>query len=141
MGAYIEKILALHPRGKLHLVGHSAGGVVARASMVKYPSLNVATLLTIAAPNRGTDAAETGLQVGNSPLSWFTPMMGAGTINRSQGLYRELVRERPNNYLGWLNHQKHPKARYISVVRASGDGWVPVWSQDLNGRCSIARKS
>ncbi len=132
LGAYVEQIIKRYPKDKLHLVGHSAGGVVARAFMVRYPMMKVQTLITIASPHLGTDKAETGLQVANSPLSWFTPMVGAGTINRSRGLYAQLVRERPNNYLGWLNHQKHPKARYVSIIRAVSDGWVPAWSQDMN---------
>lgn len=68
-------------------------------------------------------------------------MMDAGTINRSQGLYRQLVRERPGTYLGWLNHQKHPQARYVSIVRANAGDLVPAWSQDLNGAAGLAGKA
>lgn len=138
---YLAQIKKQHGKDPIHLVGHSAGGVVARAAMVAHPTRKIKTLITIASPHRGTDAAETGLQVANSPLGWFTPMVGAGTINRSQGLYRQLVRERPGTYLGWLNRQKHPKARYVSIVRANADDVVPAWSQDLNGVAQLAGKA
>lgn len=141
LAGYLKQVAVLHKGEAIHLVGHSAGGVVARAAMVSYPDLKIKTLITIASPHRGTSAAETGLQVANSPLGWFTPMVGAGTINRSQGLYRQLVRERPGTYLGWLNRQKHPKARYVSIVRVNGDDLVPAWSQDLNGVVQLVGKA
>ncbi len=141
LAGYIKQVAALHKGEAIHLIGHSAGGVVARAAMVSFAELKINTLITIASPHRGTGAAETGLQVANSPLGWFTPMVGAGTINRSQGLYRQLVRERPGSYLGWLNRQRHPDARYVSIVRANGDDLVPAWSQDLNGVAALAGKA
>jgi triacylglycerol lipase len=67
-------------------------------------------------------------------------MLGAGVLNRSQGLYYDLTRENPGNLLGWLNRQPHPEAVYVSVVHRKdggvlgmGDMVVPEWSQDLNG--------
>ncbi len=123
---------------KLILAGHSAGGVVARTAMVTYPDLRVDKLITIASPNHGTDLAETGLAVADSPVGFFAPMMGAGSITRSRNLYRDLVRERPGTFLHWLNTRKHPDSRYVAVVRASrngriGDNVVPGWSQPLDG--------
>ena len=141
LAAYLEQVSRLYKGEDLHLVGHSAGGVVARAVMVGAKMNTIKTLITIASPHRGTDTAETGLQVANSPLGWFTPLVGAGTINRSRGLYHQLVRERPGAYLGWLNRQKHPKARYVSIIRAYSDTVVPAWSQDLNGVVALAGKA
>ena len=141
LAGYLQQIKKLYKGEPLHLVGHSAGGVVARATMVAFPDLKVSTLITIASPNRGTGAAETGLEVSNSPLGWFAPMVGAGTINRSRGLYAQLVRERPGTFLGWLNRQKHPEARYVSIVRVNQDDLVPTWSQDLNGVAALAGKA
>ncbi len=141
LSGYLGQIAKLHKGEPLHLAGHSAGGVVARATMVSFPALKIKTLITIASPHRGTGSAETGLQVSNSPLGWFAPMVGAGTVNRSRGLYRQLVRERPGTYLGWLNRQQHPKARYVSIVRAGSDDVVPSWSQDLNGVVQLAGKA
>lgn len=141
LARYLAAIANLHKNEPLHVVGHSAGGVVARAVLVTHPSLKVATLITIASPNLGTGSAETGLQVANSPLGWFAPMLGAGTLNRSRALYVDLVRERPGTFLGWMNRQKHPDIRYVSIIRARGDDWVPAYSQDLNNVAALRGKA
>jgi hypothetical protein len=104
--------------------------------MVQNPRSGVGALVTIASPHLGTDTAEIGSLIGQTPLSWFAPMVGAGTLNRSQALYRDLSRENPQGVLFWLNRQPHPAARYVSVVRADssllGDLVVPSASQDMN---------
>lgn len=141
LAGYLQQVSVLHKGEPLHLAGHSAGGIVARATMVGFPDIKISTLISIASPNRGTGAAETGLQVSNSPLGWFAPMVGAGTLNRSRGLYAQLVREQPGTFLGWLNRQKHPKSRYVSIVRVNFDDLVPTWSQDLNGVAALAGKA
>lgn len=129
---------------KLILAGHSAGGVVARTMMVTNPELKISKLITIASPNRGTELAETGLAVANSPVGFFAPMMGADSLTRSRNLYRDLVRERPGTFLHWLNTRKHPEARYIAIVRASmngtvGDDVVPGWSQPMQGIAGLEK--
>ena len=135
---YLDVILKLHPYESLILVGHSAGGVLGRLYMVEHPDTAVSALITFASPHLGTDSAEIGAMAGSSPLGWVAPLLGGGTLNRSQGLYYDLVRERPGSLLFWLNHQEHPSSRYISIVREDGgllnfgDLVVPVWSQDMN---------
>jgi pimeloyl-ACP methyl ester carboxylesterase len=140
LAAYLKRIQDEYGSQPVHIAGHSAGGVVARAAMVGFPDLKIKTLITIASPHHGTGMAETGLDVSSSPVGWFAPMMGAGTINRSRGLYVQLVRERPGTYLGWLNRQSHPKARYVAIIRAGGDKWVPAWSQDMNTVAALVGK-
>ncbi|MEN8801768.1 MAG: alpha/beta fold hydrolase [Thiogranum sp.] len=135
---YLGVVLNLHPYDSLILVGHSAGGVLGRLYMVEHPDTPVAALITFASPHLGTDSAEIGAMAGGSPLGWVAPLLGGGTLNRSQGLYYDLVRERPGSLLFWLNHQEHPSSRYISIVREDdgllnfGDLVVPAWSQDMN---------
>lgn len=140
LAAYIAELRSAHPGDSLGLIGHSAGGVVARLYMVRHPDAPVSLLVTIASPNLGTESAELGLMAGRSPFAWIAPMLGAEVLNRSQGLYYDLARENPGNLLGWLNRQPHPEAAYVSVVRRRdggllglGDMVVPDWSQDLNG--------
>ncbi len=138
LASYLERIAVKHEGDKITLAGHSAGGIVARMAMVSYPKLKVGALITIASPHRGTGAAEDGLLLASSPVGFFAPMFGAGTLNRSQGLYSDLVRERPGTFLNWLNTRKHPKAHYVSVMRtlpsgSIGDDVVPGWSQDMRG--------
>jgi pimeloyl-ACP methyl ester carboxylesterase len=136
LGSYLDLIRARHPGEGLALVGHSAGGVVARLYLVQSPRAGVATLVTIASPHLGSETAEIGAFLGQTPLAMVAPMLGAGTLNRSQGLYHDLSRENPRSVLFWLNRQPHPPARYFSIVRSDdsllGDLVVPSWSQDMN---------
>jgi len=120
------------------LAGLSAGGEFARTKMVINPELRISKLITIASPNRGAELAETGLAVADSPLGFFAPMMSVGNLTRARDLYVDLVRDRPDTFLHWLNTRKHPDAHYIAVVRASmngtvGDDVVPGWSQPMQG--------
>ncbi len=76
---------------------------------------------------------------GQSPLGWVAPFVGGSTLNRSQALYGDLVRERPGSLLFWLNRQAHPPATYVSIVRQDdslfglgGDLVVAARSQDMN---------
>ncbi|WP_349645845.1 alpha/beta fold hydrolase [Candidatus Parabeggiatoa sp. HSG14] len=128
---YLRNVQKRHPNNSLILVGHSAGGVVARLVMVA-SGIPIKGLVTIATPHLGTDKAEWGSLLSNSPFSWVAPFFGLDTINRSRGLYRDLMREHPSNLLFWLNRQPHPNAFYVSIVRVGFDEWVPSYSQDLN---------
>ncbi|MCB1521700.1 MAG: alpha/beta fold hydrolase [Hyphomicrobiaceae bacterium] len=139
---------ARHKGAPLHVVGHSAGGVVARFTAVVDRRVSIATLVTIASPHLGTAAAEVGSMVGQSPLGWIAPFFGASTVNRSQGLYQDLWRERPGTALGWLNRQQHPSLRYVSVIRATdpgqplaGDSVVAGISQDMNAVPALVGRS
>ncbi|MCB1759266.1 MAG: hypothetical protein KDI68_05720 [Gammaproteobacteria bacterium] len=135
----IQRLRQLRPDDNLILVGHSAGGVLGRLFMVRNPEAPVAALITFASPHLGTESAELGLALSQSPLGWASSWLGDeyDILGRSQGLYFDLVRERPGSLLFWLNRQPHPPARYVSVVRDDrlslvGDLVVPVWSQDMN---------
>lgn len=137
---YLRYLQKKHPDNALVLVGHSAGGVVARLVMV-VGGIPVQGLITIASPHLGTDKAEWGTMLGNSPFSWIAPFFGLDTINRSKGLYWDLAREYPTSLLFWLNRQPHPKAFYISIVRIGGDEWVPPYSQDMNDVLALHGKA
>ncbi len=128
---YLRYLQQKHPDNSLILVGHSAGGVVARLVMVR-SGIPIKGLITIASPHLGTETAEWGELLSDSPFRWISPFLGLDTINRSEGLYRDLVRENPSSLLFWLNRQPHPKAFYVSIVRAACDEWVPSYSQDMN---------
>jgi pimeloyl-ACP methyl ester carboxylesterase len=135
---YVDAIRDLYPHESLILVGHSAGGVLGRLYMVQHPDIPIGALITFASPHLGTESAEVGAMAGDSPLAWIAPLIGGSTLNRSQGLYYDLIRERPGSLLFWLNHQEHPVSLYISVVREDngmltlGELVVPSWSQDMN---------
>lgn len=136
LAAYLKALKLRYPEHPIVLAGHSAGGVVARYVMVRNPELEIDTLITIASPHLGTESAEWGKQVGDNPLAVFAPLMGMGVLNRSQGLYEDLMPEMPGRFLHWLNREPHPQAYYYSIVRKpnspqGGDFVVPAASQHL----------
>lgn len=126
-----------HPNEAVAVVGHSAGGVIARLMMVQQPQTRVSELISIASPHLGTESANLGVLAGQSPLAELAPLLGAGKFTQSLGLYQDLVREHPGSLLYWLNRQDHPPARYVCAIRENGgmdlgELVVPAWSQDLN---------
>ena len=138
LAQYLGLLWDWRPQERVILVGHSAGGVAARLAMVRDPAARITALITIASPHLGTQSAELGTLAGRSPLGWMAPFVGGDTLNRSQGLFQDLMRERPNSLLFWLNRQPHPPAHYIAIVRTQkgffghGDLLIPAWSQDMN---------
>lgn len=142
---YIQLLQQRHPHNQLILVGHSAGGVVARLAMFNVPPHTVHGLISIASPHLGTDKAELGVMANRSPLGAFAPFFGMETLNRSANLYLDLVRETPNSWLFWLNRQAHPDAFYASIIRVNeqnpADSIVPAYSQDMNNIPALQGKS
>lgn len=142
-----------HPGEPVVLVGHSAGGIVARTALVRGNGANVKALITIASPHLGTVRAEQALDATDIPfpLSIMADVFAGETYDiarRSRSLYVDLVRPRPGTLLYWLNAQPHPDIGYYSIVRGSdASGWgdviVPSYSQDMNnipalrGRASL----
>ena len=144
--AYVNEITQQHPNEPITLIGHSAGGVVARYLVVTAKPQAVNRLLTIATPHNGTLRAAQALDVLNpsgmfSPIERFAVRRATGdnlysTLMRSRQLINELTPPRPGNFLYWLNQQTHPAISYISIVRTGGENHMgdqivkPV-SQDL----------
>lgn len=124
-----------HPNESLTLVGHSAGGVLARLFMVEHPEVRVAALITVASPHLGTELAEAGALISDNPIVGLAALLGADPLGRTGGLLKDLVPQRPGTFLYWLNHQEHPPSRYIGVIREQqglAELAVPLRSQNLN---------
>jgi pimeloyl-ACP methyl ester carboxylesterase len=140
-----------HPQEPVVLVGHSAGGVVARTALVRGDTRNIEALITIASPHLGTWRAEQALDATDIPFpfSLVTDFFGGelyDTAMRSRSLYVDLVRPQPGSLLFWLNSQPHPDIRYVSIVRAGtvdggGDYVVPAYSQDMNNAPALHGRS
>ena len=136
-----------HPDQKLILVGHSAGGVVARLVLLGHNPYRIDELITIASPHLGTVRAAQGLDVVDSK-PFFCPGPGIDFLKRlvggssydylkySRGVLVDLLPAESGNLLSWMNRQPHPDIVYVSVVRKSpfalGDDMVPAFSQDMN---------
>ena len=138
----LDTIRQRQPGEPLVIAGHSAGGVVARLSLIRGNTSNVEALITIASPHIGTTRAEQALNITHEsgPLGIVKNIFGGSdydTLKRSRGLLYDLARPHPGNLLYWLNSQQHPDIKYISVVRLNpagmaGDELVPGYSQDMN---------
>lgn len=147
----IQAITARHPQEKLILVGHSAGGVVARAMLVRSDAPKVAALVTIASPHAGTALAGEALDVADVPFPFsIVPAFFGGDdwrlLRGSRALYADLLPPFPGSMLAWLNTQPHPDIRYVSIVRGVpyapwGDPVVPGFSQDMNSVPALAGRS
>jgi len=132
-----------HPGEEIILVGHSAGGVVARLLLVEYGPQQVTRLITIASPHIGTPRAARGLEITEDhgpPIETVKRVVGGNDYRgakKSRQLYRELLPGNRASVLDWLNRQEHPPLDYLSVIRVpaagtKGDKIVPVYSQDMN---------
>jgi len=147
----LDTISRTHKDEPVILVGHSAGGVVARATLVRGNHDNVTALITIASPHLGTSRAEQALDATDIPfpISMVTDFFAGETYDtamRSRSLYVDLVRPQPGTLLYWLNSQPHPDIEYFSIVRGSSEaGWgdyiVPAYSQDMNNVPALQGRS
>lgn len=138
----IDIIAQRHVDQKIVLVGHSAGGVVARMALVRHQLKNITALITIASPHIGTARADQALDItaNHGPFNMVKSFVGGSDFNalkHSRGLMFDLQRPKPGNMLYWLNNQPHPLIHYASIIRLSNDGsfgdyYVPGYSQDMN---------
>ena len=140
---YVEYVRKQHVGEQIILVGHSAGGIVARLYMVERPNADLIALITIASPHLGSDKAEYAQAISQELLAWLELIPGVDRLYQLQGLFFDLLPNRSDNLIGWLNYQEHPSAQYYSIVRDSvehqsniviilQDYIVPSWSQDMN---------
>ena len=150
LNRYLNAIYLNRP-DPIVLVGHSAGGVVARYGIVKHGVGNVVSLISIATPHLGTPMAELALLASDSPLGVFMQDLGDPTLMESRKLFRDLIPARPGSFLGWLNQQEHPDIAYYSIIRTAepvdlrrydqADLVVPADYQDMNNVPALRGKS
>ena len=140
LSQYLMDIMHKFPQQKIHIIAHSAGGIVARYSLVtlyqQNKVTNISQLITISTPHFGSVIAEVAKRASDTPMSIVAPLFGADEINRAEILYQQLGREEKNEFLYWLNRQPHPPMQYASIIRASGsfldgDWLVPAASQNM----------
>lgn len=146
----ISSIQSMHTGESLVLVGHSAGGVVARMSLVRNGVSNTKALITIATPHLGTARAIEALEATDDPfpISMIKDFFAGETyavVRNSWGVLLDLTPAQPGTLLYWLNQQPHPDINYVSVMRPGpvglGDELVPSFSQDMNNVHALAGKS
>ena len=131
------------------LIGHSAGGLVARLYVIDPAHIPVNGLITIATPHLGTPAANVAYLAGNSPIGMIVSIAGEEALQDSRGLFSDLKEERPHNFLYWMNHQPHPNIHYASIIRKNDaiskpnkyDFIVPPFSQNMNNVWALKNRS
>ena len=136
-----------HPEDVITLVGHSAGGLVARLTLVRSDAPAVDRLITIGSPHLGTTRAIDGLDIVNSKpffcpgpgVDFLKTVVGGDDYDYLKYSYPALVDMQPagpGSLIDWLNHQPHPAIEYHAVIHSppgyAGDEIVPAFSQDLN---------
>ena len=140
-----------HAGHEIILVGHSAGGVVARMTLIRHQLNNVKALITIAAPHIGTGRADQALDItaNHGPFNMVKSFVGGSdydALKHSRGLMIDLRHPQPGNMLYWLNSQPHPDIHYASIIRlnndgATGDYYVPGFSQNMNNVPALQGRS
>ena len=138
----IDIIRTDHKNEKIILVGHSAGGVVARMALIRHQLSDIKGLITIATPHIGTGRADQALDItaNHGPFNMVKSVVGGSgydALKHSRGLMVDLRYPQPGNMLYWLNSQPHPTIQYASIIRlnnggAQGDNYVPGFSQNMN---------
>jgi len=148
--AALRALRSRHSKEPITLIGHSAGGVVARMALVRGGEAGVTRLITIAAPHLGTERALQALDATHDggPVGFVKDVFGGRqyhAVKNSWPVLLDLSPAIPGSALFWLNAQSHPKIQYVSIVRAApfglGDLLVPGFSQDLNNVQQLAGKA
>ena len=147
----LNAVRARHPDEPIILTGHSAGGLIARATLILHPQKNIKALITIASPHLGTYRADQALTITNNdgPFNLVKRFIGGNdyvALKHSRALMHDLLPSHPGSFLNWLNTQPHPDIQYVSVIRTnpagiSGDSLVPGYSQDMNNVPALQGKS
>ena len=136
---------------KIILVGHSAGGVIARLALIRHQLKNIKGLVTIASPHLGTHRADQALDItaNHGPFNMVKRFVGGSdydALTHSRGLMIDLRYPQPGNMLYWLNSQNHQKIYYSSIIRTNnngetGDFYVPGFSQNMNNVAALRGQS
>ena len=147
----IDLIRLRHQNDNIILVGHSAGGLVARMALIRHKLQNISALITIASPHIGTGRADQALAItaNHGPFNIVKSFVGGSdydVLKQSRGLLIDLRHPQPGNMLYWLNSQPHPDIHYASIIRlnndgAAGDYYVPGFSQNMNNVPALQGKS
>ena len=147
----IDIVQARHKNEAVILIGHSAGGVVARMALIRHQLKNIKALITIASPHIGTGRADQALDItaNHGPFNMVKSVVGGNdynTLKQSRSLMIDLRHPEPGNMLYWLNSQPHPDIHYDSIIRLNNDGnpgdfYVPGFSQNMNNVPALRGRS
>lgn len=101
-----ELLHTLRPLGKFHLIGHSSGGIEARAVLSKHPELwqKCLSVTTIGSPHKGSPLADLLVKNGNKPCAYiFDHLFSAAGKNA-----KEIILEMTTEYMSKMNQDLKP---------------------------------
>jgi pimeloyl-ACP methyl ester carboxylesterase len=111
---------------RIHLVGHSMGGIVIRAMLAGYPTgeplTKLSRVLMLASPNRGSHVA-----------TRLTPWLGWLTPSLSE------LSDKPESYVNQLPNSLKEHGLEFGVVEASKDRVIRPECVQLDGQSDFAR--
>lgn len=124
--------------GPIFLIGHSAGGIVARhalLSMNQKGKDRVMGLITVATPHRGSSIARTNNFINNKiPFGDFFTKFISKKSSKSRYVSAQLMDSSP--LLMHMNNLEHPGSTcYVSIVKRGGklnNYFAKPYSQDMN---------
>lgn len=130
----IQSILSRTRAPRVHLIGHSQGGLDARYLVTHLGYGNrVATVTTISTPHRGTRVADIGLGILPGPavstLAFLANLIGGGGQDLEGQVY-ELTEEYATNVFGPTTPDD-PRVLYFSVAGETKAVTLDVWNDDV----------
>lgn len=147
LSAYLQHVYAQRKEPMI-LVGHSVGGIVARAYITMNNTQAVKALISIATPHLGTPVAKLSKIAAKTPINIAIRIISAKNLKHSLPLFSDIREEsqKRGGYLYWLNHQQHPRIYYFSIVRHNKslrkfDFVVPPFSQNMNNVSALRGQS
>lgn len=129
--AALEKAYATIPQGysRLHLVGHSMGGLIIRQFLAHRRVANLGRCVLIATPNRGTPLAEKAIGRFGLLVKW----MGALEVLRSGGVAIPPPQNQPPPQIGVIGGWIESLSLGTLFLEEINDGRVPLNSVTLRG--------
>ena len=129
----LEQVQRDHPGVPVDLIGHSQGGVIARAMLAYEYEANrarlprVASLVTLASPHQGTDVATALKNIADTTSGNITEWAVSGLNITSVDLRGTSVRQLAENsdFLNDLNKRRLPDGINFTSIGSRGDLLVP----------------
>jgi len=128
-------------KGDITLVGHSAGGIVARNVLVRARNDNIKQLITIASPHQGSDLARYSSFLNDSIP--FGNMFSLVILPDEASAYLPLRQlKKGSSFLKSLNSIPHKNICYSSIIKSGGyvnNSYADTHSQNMNNIKGLIR--
>lgn len=113
---------------KLHFVGYSMGGLLARAYVKKYPPENVGRIVLLGTPNKGSEVAD--LLEKTAAFNWF---YGPAGKELTTAFNQESLFGKPDYDVGVIAGTRTVDPVSYFIIPGANDGKVSVESTKIDG--------